>query len=100
MSEAILKRIIEKNSSLKVEPANKDPKVITDKDIYVHGEKILVKYYNAPGLKEDWISIVPINSPDNIDDEHKHMTEDKQGVMDFYNLDYLSPRGLRSQSLL
>jgi len=36
----------------------------TDKDIYNQGEVIRVNFTNAPGNYNDWICIVPADSPD------------------------------------
>jgi len=61
-----------------------DSQISTDKDIYQVGETIRVNFYNAPGLEQDWICVVPAGSPDNEAGNYKYMPPGVvQGVLTF-----------------
>ncbi|PKN53516.1 MAG: hypothetical protein CVU55_02520 [Deltaproteobacteria bacterium HGW-Deltaproteobacteria-13] len=52
------RKVFQKQGSV----AEGKPLIETDKNIYNHGEKIRVYYYNAPGSSRDWICIVRAGS--------------------------------------
>jgi hypothetical protein len=85
VSDVIIQRIISKKPIQKTtQSTSKSAMVKTDKDIYSYGETIKVNYYNAPGLKRDWICIVPVGSPENEEGDNKHLNEGMdQGVLTF-----------------
>lgn len=57
--------------------------VKTEKSAYRHGERIYVHYYSAPGLRSDWICIVPAGSPDNTVGAYQYIPSPGRGTLVF-----------------
>ncbi|MHB8137410.1 MAG: zinc ribbon domain-containing protein [Smithellaceae bacterium] len=57
--------------------------VETDKDIYKHGERIQVHYYNAPGYSRDWICVVRADAPHTAAGNFKYISRGGRGVLSF-----------------
>ncbi|MBN1363696.1 MAG: zinc ribbon domain-containing protein [Syntrophaceae bacterium] len=57
--------------------------VETEKDSYDYGEKIVVRYYNAPGYSRDWICIVPAGSRNTDAGDYKYIPRRGLGVLTF-----------------
>lgn len=55
----------------------------TDQDVYRHGEKIKVHYFNAPGGSSDWICIVPAGSRDTEAGDYQYIPRRGRGVLVF-----------------
>lgn len=55
----------------------------TDQDTYRQGEKIKVRYFNAPGGSSDWICIVPAGSRDTEAGTFQYIPKRGQGVLVF-----------------
>lgn len=84
VSDAIIKRMIDKKAKSAALSTSAGTKVSTDKDVYVYGETIRVNFYNPPSRKKDWISIVPVGSPDDEGGDYKYMPAGvDMGVLSF-----------------
>lgn len=62
------------------------PFVKTSQDIYYENQNITVEFYNLSGSQSDWITIVPINDPDNTFKEWYYTKGAKNGKMEFKGL--------------
>lgn len=60
-----------------------DKLIETDRDTYRHGDKIKVRYFNAPGGSNDWICIVPAGSRDTEAGTFQYIPKRGQGVLVF-----------------
>lgn len=59
------------------------PRVVTNKNVYKHGEKIRVHYYNAPGYVNDWICVVPDGAPHSQTGNYVYVRKRGDGVLTF-----------------
>ena len=59
--------------------------VSTDKAIYSPGERVLVNFRNSPGNQNDWITIVPIETPDG-QWKQWYWLKNKSGSLEFSGL--------------
>jgi hypothetical protein len=59
------------------------PRVVTNKNVYNHGEKIKVHYYNAPGYANDWICIVPHGAKHSQSGTYQYARKRGDGVLTF-----------------
>ncbi|HVO65356.1 MAG TPA: hypothetical protein VMT12_02645 [Syntrophales bacterium] len=63
---------------------NKSPQIMTDKSIYVQGEKVQVRFSGSSGHRGDWISLSKTSSPDNQAGDYNHILEGlTEGTMTF-----------------